>query len=311
MEKMSSHLIDPIDFDALRRNNTLPSPNGVRLNIMRMCGQEDVSLPDLVMQIQADPALAGRIIKIGNGARLNKGRPIVAVSKDVLLLIGLHAVRQLALAISLATERCDAACSGFDDDTFWARTVAMACAAQALAEHYGTAPPSEMFASGLLANIGTLGLAAARPQAYSALLGEALGQEQLRAAEKARFGYSHLELAAAMMQDWEIPDLFYEAVLHHEAPAQSGFDHQSRQLRLAEMLHVAGAIADYCIATEQERLPALQALLKAGWPLSGEVEHVITICDRVGGDWGEWGALVHIVTHAMPPTRDVMVQLQV
>jgi len=305
-----SNSIDPIDFEALKQDDTLPSPSGVRLSIMRMCRQEDVSLPDLVTQIQADPVLAGRIVKIGNGASINKGRPIVAVSKDVLLMIGLHAVRQLALAISLTTERRDNVCAGFDYDVFWARTVAMACASQALAEYYGEAPPTEMFASGLLANIGRLGLAAARPDAYAALLGEAPDAEQLRSEEKTRFAYSHLELAAAMMHDWDIPRLFCEAVLHHEAPLQSGYHDESRQLRLAQMLHVAGAIADYCIAPEAGRLAALQALLDAGLPLAGEVDHVIAICDRVGRDWAEWGAMVKITTHSLPPTRDVMTQLQ-
>jgi len=306
---LMTNFIDPTDFETLKQDDTLPSPSGVRLNIMRMCRQEDVSLPELVTQIQTDPLLAGRIIKIGNGASINKGRPIVAISKDVLLMIGLHAVRQLALAISLTAERRDDGCPGFDYSGFWARTVAMACASQALAEYYGDAPPSEMFASGLLANIGRLGLASARPEAYSALLSDDLDPEQLRTAEKTRFGYHHLDLAAAMMQDWDIPRLFCEAVLHHEAPEQAGLDDESRQLRLAQMLHVAGAVADYCVAAEPNRPAALQALLDAGLPLAGEVDHVIAICDRTARDWVEWGSMIKISTHAMPPTRDVMQQL--
>lgn len=202
------NFIDPADFEALKRDDALPSPSGVRLNIMRMCRQEDVSLVELVTQIQADPVLGGRIIKIGNGASVNKGRPIVAISKDVLLMIGLDAVRQLALAISLTTERRDSSCAGFDYAAFWARTVAMACAAQALAEYYGEAPPTEMFASGLLANIGSLGLAAARPEDYAGVLASVTDDDgsdaKLRDAEQAAFGYTHLDLAAAMMQDWSI-----------------------------------------------------------------------------------------------------------
>ena len=308
------NFIDPTDFEALKQDDALPSPSGVRLNIMRMCRQEDVSLVELVTQIQADPVLGGRIIKIGNGASINKGRPIVAISKDVLLMIGLDAVRQLALAISLTTERRDSSCAGFDYDTFWARTVAMACAAQALAEYYGEAPPTEMFASGLLANIGSLGLAAARPDDYAGVLASVADDdrsaEKLRDAEKAAFGYTHLDLAAAMMQDWSIPRLFCEAVLHHKAPSQSGLDDESRQLRLAQMLHVAGAIADYCVASEDARVPALQALLDAGPPLNGEVDHVVALCDRVGRDWVEWSSMVRISAQALPPTRDVMAQLR-
>lgn len=304
------NFIDPIDFDVLKQDDTLPSPSGVRLNIMRMCRQEDVSLPDLVTQIQADPVLAGRIIKIGNGAAVNKGRPIVAVSKDVLLMIGLDAVRQLTLAISLTTERKPESCPGFDYSHFWARTVAMACAGQALAEYYGEAPPTELFASGLLANIGRLGLAASKPATYAGLLATGESGAQLALAEKNTFGYNHLELAAAMMQDWEIPRLFCDAVLHHEAPSQSGLDDESRSLRLAQMLHVAGALADYCVAPEAERLTALQAVLDAGPPVNGEADHVVALCDRVARDWSEWGSMVHISVQSLPPTRELLQQLQ-
>jgi len=301
--------IDPIDFDALKQDDSLPSPSGVRLSVMRMCRQEDVSLPDLVIQIQADPLLSGRIIKIGNGANVNKGRPIVAVTKDVLLMIGLQAVRQLALAISLTAERKQEQCAGFNYSRFWARTVAMACAGQALAEYYGEAPPSELFSSGLLANIGQLALAATKPQTYAQLLARGGDMDALEAMEKASFGFNHRELAAAMMQDWEIPYMFCDAVLHHTAPGQSGLHDESRNLRLAQMLHVAAAIADYCVADEEQRLPALQAVLDAGPPLDGELSHLIALCDRVGRDCSEWGAMVNVQAQSLPPTREVLQQL--
>jgi len=298
--------IDPIDFEALKQDDSLPSPSGVRLSVMRMCRQEDVSLSDLVIQIQADPLLSGRIIKIGNGASVNKGRPIVAVTKDVLLMIGLQAVRQLALAISLTAERKQELCVGFDYHRFWARTVAMACAGQALAEYYGEAPPSELFSSGLLANIGQLGLAATKPQTYAKLLADNSDVQALAEVEKATFGFNHRELAAAMMQDWEIPYLFCDAVLHHTAPWQSGLHDESRSLRLAQMLHVAAAIADYCVADETQRLPALQAVLDAGQPLNGEISHVVALCDRIGRDCSEWGAMVNIQIPSLPATREVL-----
>jgi len=302
--------IDPLHFDALKQEDALPSPSGVRLSIMRMCRQEDVSLPDLVTQIQADPVLAGRLVHIANGAAVNKGRPLVAVNKDALLMIGLDAVRQVTLAIALTTDRPQEKCAGFDYSLFWARAVAMACAAQILAEYYGDAPPAEMFASGLLANIGRLGLASCRPEQYTALLTQQLDSAALTVAEKRTFGFNHLELAAAMMQDWEIPRLFCDAILFHEAPERSGLDDESRILRLARMLQVAAVIADYCVAPDASHDAALPALLHTGAPLNGEVEHVIALCDRVGRDWSEWGTLVKIASHKLPPTREVLQRVQ-
>ncbi|MFX6230790.1 HDOD domain-containing protein, partial [Acinetobacter baumannii] len=73
----------------------------VRLKIMQMCQQEDIALPDLVAQVQGDPVLAGRLIQIANIPNINKGRMVAAVNVELLLMVGLHAVRQMALAISL------------------------------------------------------------------------------------------------------------------------------------------------------------------------------------------------------------------
>jgi hypothetical protein len=64
------------------------------------------------------------------------------------------------------------------------------------------------------------------------------------------------------------------------------------------------------VASESARVPALQALLDAGPPLNGEVDHVVALCDRVGRDWVEWSSMVRISAQALPPTRDVMAQLR-
>lgn len=296
---------DHIDFAELKATNLLPSPEGVMLQVMRLCQREKVMMAELAHLIQADPVLAGRIIKIANVAHPHRQRPFAAVTTDVLLLVGVHAVRQVMLGISLVRAYRKGSCSAFDYDRFWSRSLAMACAAQALAGHIRIAPAVELFTSGLLANIGRLGLASARPVAYAALLSEygTAPDAELAAVEMQQFGFSHASLSAAMMTDWEIPRLFADAVLFHETPDQACAAPSGRQYRLALLLQLAGRLADFCTGDDAQRLRAAQDVFAMGTGLGLEPEHLEDVSQRFTSEWAEWCASLGLQTHPLPPLK--------
>ncbi|EJN06655.1 HDOD domain-containing protein [Herbaspirillum sp. YR522] len=296
---MSTYIEDKT-FRELQDSEVLPAPSGVRLNIMQMCQQEDISLPELVSQVQGDPVLAGRLIQIANIPNINKGRMVAAVNVELLLMVGLHAVRQMALAISLTESARRGDCKEFDYDAFWARSTAMACAGQALAEMLQQAPPAEMFTNGLLAGIGRLGLASARPKRYGELLLDNPSGEVLLEREQAAFGFDHLALAAAMMEDWHFPRLFCNAVLYHERPTASGVEEGDRQQQLVRMLELAGALADVCVANAAARPQRLSRLLALAADFDLPLSSVEYLCGRVSWDWSDWGAMLHIPTQVLP-----------
>jgi HD-like signal output (HDOD) protein len=292
---------ETIDFNALKASNALPSPKGIRLNVMRLCQREQVSLQELAKQIQADPVLAGRIIKIANVANPNRMRPIASITTDILILIGVQAVRQVVLGISLVTSYQHGGCKAFDYAQFWSRSVAMACAAQALAGCIRIAPVAEMFTCGLLAGIGRLGLASARPDAYSRLLAHHADDrlDALTLAETQLFGFNHLSLAVAMMSDWNIPRLFSDAVLFHEAPETSGFAEGGRQYKLVQILHMAAWIADICIAPDDERERMLPLLFELGLAAGIDRGEMATIANQASREWAEWGEVLQVPTRAL------------
>lgn len=294
---------EAIDYNVLKATDVLPSPKGVMLNVMRLCQREQVSLQDLAKQIQADPVLAGRIIKMANYIVASGTRPIASVTTEVLILVGVHAVRQVALGISLVGTYKNGACRAFDYSRFWSRSVAMACAAQALTGCIRIAPASEMFTCGLLAGIGQLGLASARPQAYSDLLERHAGQPlaELTAAETLLFEYNHLSLAAAMMNDWNIPRLFSDAVLFHEDPQASGFEAGSRKMQLTQMLQLASCIADLCIAPEEYWESMIAPLFELGLALGIDSDRLAALVAQTSIEWQEWGVVLQVQTHDLPP----------
>lgn len=296
--------IEPTLFEKLKNAQALPSPGGVRLTIMRMCAQDDPDMAELLHLIQADPALSGRIIRIVNVLNAQRLRPIAAVSLDSLLLVGLQAVRQLALALSLAETTAPATCVNFKLPAFWAHSFAMASSAQAITSLTRVAPLSEMFSTGLLANIGRLTLASAHPVGYSSLLSRQLDAAAQLAMEQSLFGFNHLNIAAALMQDWKIPELFCDAVLHVEDPARSSGEPGSRQREIAWTLNLSAAMAELgCGPAHGTEL----ALAKVRTAL-GELQLApldFAELYRLGGeDWQDWTQTMHVIGtrtwHALP-----------
>ncbi|GAA4029390.1 HDOD domain-containing protein [Actimicrobium antarcticum] len=291
-----------IDFNELKASNQLPSPKGVMLNVVRLCQRDNMSLPELARQIQSDPVLAGRIIKIANVLNPIRTRQIAAVTTDVLILVGIHSVRQIALGISLVTSYQSGACKAFNYDRFWSRSVAMACAAQALAERIRIAPVAEMFTCGLLAGIGKLCLATARSEAYSALLEQFEGKTDsaLALAELPLFRVTHASMTAMMMSDWSIPRLFCDAVLFHRTPELSGFDIGGRQYRITMLLNVAAGIADMCVSSDEERERMLPLIVAAAAALGLQSEQISAVLEDTSAEWCESGDVLQVKTRRLP-----------
>jgi HD-like signal output (HDOD) protein/ActR/RegA family two-component response regulator len=296
----------PIDLDALKAAGTLPTPKGIALTVMKLCQKENVSLADLAHTIQADPALAGRIIRIANIVNPNKSRPIASVTTDTLILIGIQAVRQVVLGFSLVSSYQDGPCRNFDYKRFWSRSLVVATAAQALAAATRLAPPAELFTCGILGDVGRLALATARPEEYAQILaqGAELSSAELAQCEAARFGLEHRDLTTYLLHDWGIPKLFIDALYHHEQPEDSGLPDGSRCRRLAYLLNMATLIADVCMQSEAARQEVVPRLYTMGNTLGLDAERIARLTDEAVRDWREWGNMLHIRTHAVQPLTE-------
>lgn len=302
---MSHTIRHTIDFNELKASGTLPSPKGVMLAVIRLCQREQTSFHELARAIQADPVLAGRIIKIANAVNRNTSRPIASISADILILVGVQSIRQAVLGLSLASSYRSGRCKAFDYEYFWARSVAMACAAQAIGDCVPIAPSPEIFTCGLLAGIGRLGLASARPDVYSALLEKSadVSPQDLALAETELFGINHLGLAATMMADWNIPRLFSDAVTFHESPDLSGLPANARQQKLIRALHLASLMADVCMAGDEDITRLLPAVFAAGTTLDLDREQVEALVGGAAQEWQEWGDVLDLPTRTLPCLR--------
>ena len=295
-----------VRFEQLKATGALPSPKGAALAIIRLTQKDSVTLAELAHAVKSDPAFVGRLIKAANGANAYGRRPVVSIH-DALTVLGLPAVRSLALGFSLVSDYSSGHCRNFDYALFWSRSLACAVALQALAVRSRAMPADEAFSVGLLARIGDLALATLFPDQYSAMLGQlrAHPDDHLAELEHKAFVMTHNELAAAMLLDWGLPKMFTEPVFHHEMPDHSHFVEGSRQFALTYALALAEQIATICVSAESDRRAAMAELFMLGTRLSLDAETLTALCDLVAGDWQEWGAMLDVKTQQLPPFEEL------
>jgi two-component system, cell cycle response regulator len=238
-------------IDQLRITSQLPSPKGVALAIMEICQREDSTLSEVARVVQTDPALSGRLLSLANSAAIS-GRAVASINEAVMRL-GMSTVRQLAMGFSLVDQYSQGPCKRFDYPGFWSHSLLMAVASQELGSVVRVGTSDELFACGLLSQIGQLALATIYPIEYAAILEHEASGEALRALERERLELDHVEFTATLLADYGIPKALAEPIYYHETPEKSGFVEGSRPHQLAQLFYLARHMAGLGLASEAER----------------------------------------------------------
>jgi HD-like signal output (HDOD) protein len=199
--------------------------------------------------ISTDPALAGRLLALANSAESGAAEPITSIN-EAMMRLGIRAVRNVALGLSLVSGYRQGTCTAFDYDGYWARSLARAVAAQRLAHALRVGGPAEAYILGLLADIGSLALASVYPIAYGELLvsQEVSSREDFARAEEHRFAITHRKISGEMLLEWGLPEGFSRAVRDYEE-----YDMSAAPPGLSEttaLLRAADAVAGLMVADE-------------------------------------------------------------
>jgi diguanylate cyclase (GGDEF)-like protein len=280
-------------FEELKNSGKLPTPSGIGLRILVLTRSEDCSLDDIAKVIQADPALTGRILKLANSVITGGAQPATQV-RDAGVRLGLRTVCNVALGFSLISGNRTGRCGTFDYDGYWSWSLASAVAAELLSRELSLGSPGEAFTLGLLSRVGRLALASVHAAEYGKLLARLEGDRSLDLAqlEREAFCIHHREVAAAIAEDWGLPPVFSEVLLHHgvRIPETLDWPESRDYLRL---LGATSRLADVFVGgTEAAALwpAARESLVELGIAR----EDCQPTFDQVGDRWKEWGQLLHV-----------------
>lgn len=220
-----------------RQGLQLPSPPAIAMRILQAVKAQEPSFKELGRIISADPALTAKLLKVANSSFYALPNKVTSIDK-ALAVLGVTALKNIALSFVIAKDLGQRNASGFDFDHFWKRAVTAGVAAELLTKTLGRRN-EDAFVSAILQDLGVMVLHTSRGDEYAALLAEkAATRRSLQSLEQERFGFDHQELGAELLADWGLPPSIVEPIRHHHAPdrAAAEFRPAAEVLGLASQL---------------------------------------------------------------------------
>lgn len=198
------------------RPSDLPAPPQVAMQIMRACSRDDVSNTELARMAASDPVLTAELLRVVNSAYFGLARKVKSIPHTVTVL-GLRALRNLALCISVRDALKQGAMPGFDPALFWEDSLRRAVSARLLGVAMGL-DRDECFTAGLLQDFGLLVMFFVYPD-------QAKHWPDLRAqdpriryrSEKAAFGTTHDQVSMMLARAWALPNTLAQALGYHHS----------------------------------------------------------------------------------------------
>ena len=202
------------------------------MKVLELTRREDVGVQEIANLIMNDPALASKILKTVNSPFYGLTKQVSTVSNAIVIL-GLQAVKTLALGFSLLTnlqKGSDKAGgggggggdAGFDYTLFWKRSIYSAVASRVLARKMSVIQQEEAFLAGLMANVGTLVLHRVIGEEFDPLFARAQGDyAALVALCQEKLEIDPPAVSALLAEKWQFPPLLARPIaLHYSCDEQ-------------------------------------------------------------------------------------------
>ena len=221
----------------LRQSIKLPSPPAIAIRILETVKGADSSSGELSEVISADPALAAKILKLANSSLYGLTVPVDSIKKAV-TVIGINALKNIALSFVIVKELRGHAEGGFDFDFFWKRSLTAAVGADLLSPVVN-GKSDDLFVTALLQDIGIVIMYLSEKADYLKVLDERMtAGTPLQATERRIFGFDHQAVGALVLKEWGLPDTIYEPIGHHHSPekAPEKFATRTHMLWLSDRL---------------------------------------------------------------------------
>ncbi|HPF37880.1 MAG TPA: HDOD domain-containing protein [Phycisphaerae bacterium] len=203
----------------------IPPLSPVATRILSLTADDNASPRDLVRLIESDPALTARLLSMLGRAETGV-RPTAVNLDNAVRLLGFKAIRHVTIALKVQEafglgESDHEKGSPFDRLAFWKHCLAVACAAQGLAEATNQKlDVHEAFVCGLLHDLGKIALHTAMPKSYAKIVEQA---DELRsdigAIERRLLGADHSVAGHRLAKRWGLPSRLVDCIwLHHQTP---------------------------------------------------------------------------------------------
>ena len=201
--------------DLLDSQLALPSIPRVIARVLAELNRDEPDLRRISNDINTDPGLAARLLRLANSAQFQMVHRIGSVS-EALAVLGLDQVRSLTAAagMTVAFKKVP----GMEMHHFWRFSLDVAKLSRKLA-HEARVNASTAFTAGLIHAAGELVMHLGMPEQMDWLNDQAPALSGRRAgAEHHLLGYCYADVGAGFAKAWEFPEAIVEAIQYQIIP---------------------------------------------------------------------------------------------
>jgi len=217
----------------------LPAPPKAALEIMRACSQPNITHRELGDIAHKDPILSAELLRVVNSPFFGLGKEVSSVSYAVTIL-GLKALRNLVLCISVRDALGKQQLTGLSTAEFWEDALRRAVACKLLAG-YKKIDPDECFTLGLLQDFGLLILFHLYPNHASCWPEiRKIDPDQRLPYEQNLFNTTHDYVMQMLAKTWKLPSDMGQVLGFHHTYESEKLDNKA--LDKCEILQCA----DWC-----------------------------------------------------------------
>lgn len=242
---------------------TLPQ---IAIRVNEIANDPESTSDDMAAVLTQDPALVVRMLKIANSAYYGLSAEIETITRAVSVL-GTNKIRDLVLSSSANDTFEGIPNTLISMHDFWHHSLYCGILAQILAKKSKKAHGESIFIAGLLHDIGQLLMFNQRPEkSHEAILLLMEGDEELESfeAERQVFDFDHMQVGAALIENWKLPPVLKECIeFHHEPDKAKQFPAEVALINIANSVAV---MADFDSTNEDNEIPQINP---ASWTLTG------------------------------------------
>ena len=198
----------------------------------------EVKVDEVARIIEADAALASRILRMANSPVFSISREVQTVEHAAVVL-GLSRLKNLSNTLAAA-----AMFSGQNESAeyrrqLWDHSLACATMGRLIAKQTPAVKPDDAFLAGVFHDVGQLFFLDVCFEEYMQLKSGSFGTELVEL-ERQQFGMSHQEVGVKLATAWQLPEsIMVVAGFHHEP--DNSIAHQD----LTYLVHLANSLVHY------------------------------------------------------------------
>lgn len=228
--------------EKLKNIDRLPSFPKVVHKVLSMIRSPDIEFKEIANEIVKDPGLTSDIIRLSNSAYYHPTREIRSIEEGIKIL-GLNTLKEIIL-IAAARGILKQPIDGYklESKEMWEHSIIVGFLSAKISEDLKNleVPKDVAFTAGLMHDCGKIVLASTFKKAihYINLEYQKNPEISFISLEKKFIGYSHNEIGAFLLKNWNFPEDLIDAVQYLYEPEKS-----KKNPLLTSIIHISNWIA--------------------------------------------------------------------